>query len=442
MKQMSILIGLFITIAGMTAFAAELNIEKNTSGYVSLEEGQIVKGMFPMDVSIRADHILVQRMYAGFVHHIAFNPLPIKANVGIEMRMSNEYPRKVTVSDFGKTHRLYFYPYLTQADLSYSFGGAEKPYLNITAGYFPIKYNSNARNLGEYLFRSGTYPQYLVTDFDFPATRLLGMRIDGSLLGCLKYDLILNTNIEWQAIGDLNLTGLVSYNLNDIFEIGGGVSFSSLISADPLQTSGNKAKADESTQYRTSSGDTALLTFKGTKLMGMASFDPKKFFANDLFGKEDLKLFAEAAVLGLKNYPTTLDGATNYDTLMQRIPVMLGFNFPAFKLLDILSVQGEWFGSRLPNDMGGVVLYSKPTPFTGDKVGTYLLDSTKQKYKDDDLKWSVYAKRTLAGHFMITAQIACDHLRWFSQDWRDQDWEDALHKTNQFYYMFKLAYVF
>jgi hypothetical protein len=196
--------------------------------------------------------------------------------------------------------------------------------------------------------------------------------------------------------------------------------------------------------------DTAigLLTFRGTKVMAMASFDPKNLLKAlgttlDFFGKEDCKLYFEAAVLGVKDYPVTLDKATDYSDLTKRIPVTFGFNFPAFKLLDVISIEGEWFGGILPNDMGGVVLYDEPTPLPSDRVSDYISDTTgHKKYKDDNVKWSVYMKRNFMGHFQIIGQIASDHLRWFAQDWTRQEWQEAFRNPRQFYYRFKLAYLF
>ena len=121
---------------------------------------------------------------------------------------------------------------------------------------------------------------------------------------------------------------------------------------------------------------------------------------------------------------------------------MFGINLPCFKLLDVLSVQAEWFGSRYPNDMGAVVFENSPIPVQGDKKSPYIRNRGSSMFTDDNWKWSIYAKRTIAEHFTITAQVASDHLRWFCQDWTRQDFEEALRKPNQFYYVCKLAYVF
>lgn len=443
MNFLRIAIIMAVTAAAFNA-VAEVNVENTFSGYASMEEGQIVQGIFTTQENgqPRSDHVWVQRMYAGFLASTQFNPLNIRGNIGLEMRMSNEFPRKPS-GDFGKTRRLYFYPYLTEANFKYSYGDQSRPLFSVTAGYFPIKYNMNSRNLGEYLFRSGTYPQTLVSDFDFAATNLVGFDLSSSPIEGLNLNVILNNNIEWMAVGDLNLSGLASYNLLDIFEIGAGVSQSSIVSADTKATDGDSLLADENNSYMLPDSSIEMYSFRGTKVMGMVSFDPKKLIGLDIFGKEDLKIYAEAAVLGLKDYPKSLFGIDYYPDIMKRIPIMVGFNVPTFKLLDVFSIEGEWFGSLMPNDLYNGIKYNQPTPINTDKkTGPYLLDTIHQQYIDDNLKWSVYAKRTLAGHFQIIAQVASDHLRWYAQDWKEAEWEEAFRNPKQFYYRFKLAYMF
>jgi len=157
MNFMRIMMMMAVTAVILNA-GEELNITNTLSGYASMEDGQIVQGTYTTQSNgqPRADHVWVQRMYVGFLASTQFNPLNIRGNIGLEMRMSNEFPRMPS-GDYGRTRRLYFYPYLTEATFMYSLGDLSRPLLKVTVGYFPIKYNMNSRNLGEYLFRSGTY---------------------------------------------------------------------------------------------------------------------------------------------------------------------------------------------------------------------------------------------------------------------------------------------
>src|SRR5690606_30439490 len=51
---------------------------------------------------------------------------------------------------------------LGEAQGIYSFGAPGNPHSRLQFGFFPVKYG-DSHNLGEYLFRSGTYPGTLVT---------------------------------------------------------------------------------------------------------------------------------------------------------------------------------------------------------------------------------------------------------------------------------------
>jgi hypothetical protein len=414
------------------------NVTLVPTGFVALREGQVVKGEKESGFQqARADLVWVQEMNVGFNVLAKFNDLPLTGNLGMEIKVCND--NIVYSGDFGQSRRLNFYPYLSRADLIYTMGDKENPSLTIDAGYFPFKYNSEVRNLGEYLFRSGTYPQYLITNFDFPMTRLMGLRVSGSLWESVKWDVLATTNIEWTAIGDLNLSGLLSWKPLPLFELGLGASWCSILSVNRDNTT---PTAQGSVYVSTVEGDTMryYYTFAGQKAMARFTLDLLQLFpGNDLFGKQDLKLYSEAAILGLVNYPVSFDGYTRYDTLWQRIPVMVGFNVPTFKVLDFLSVEAEWFGNPYPNNLNSIVFDNQPTTlssFANEKDSSYLNNH------GDDFKWSVYGKKTIADHFNVTFQFARDHLRWFRLDYTKQDGKEALRKNNEWYYTVKFGYTF
>ncbi|MBN2189311.1 MAG: hypothetical protein JW699_07640 [Chitinispirillaceae bacterium] len=404
------------------------------SGFVALREGQVVKGESECFKSLaRPDHAWVQGMDVGFNVQARFNNLPVTGNLGMEMLVCNDntpYPQ-----DLGQSRRLNFYPYLSRADLTYTFGDKENPSLTLSAGYFPFKYNSEVRNLGEYLFRSGTYPQYLITNFDFPMTRLMGVRASGFLGSTINWDVLLTTNIEWTAIGDPNLSALLSWKPLPLLELGLGASWCSIVSVNLDNTS----PPDEGNAY-IYNGAKYYYTFAGQKVMGRLALDLKQLFpGSDLFGKQELMLYSEAAVLGLINYPVSFDGYTRYDTLLQRIPVMAGFNFPTYKILDILNLEVEWFGNPYVNSLNSNKFENYPTPLSshaGEKNPRYLNNH------GDDWKWSVYGKKTFADHFNITFQFARDHYRWFRLDYRFEDGKEALRRNDEWYYTFKFGYTF
>jgi hypothetical protein len=398
----------------------------------------------------QTDHLLFQRSFIGFNLQASHDPLPITTNIGAEFKSFTETPRTKAVADnMGVGVRLFYFLYLTRADLNYTPG----PAFNLDIGYFPIKYNDDARNLGEYLFRSGTYPQFLITNFDFAAARVAGINAYGTLLDHLEYKALLTINTENATMGDLNLTGIVSYPFfNKVIDAGVGISFCSLISANTDHTRPTKDIVKNKTDwYVDNKGDTLTYTFAGTKLMARVSIDPKKFVPLDLFGKEDLKLFAEAAILGVKNYPISMaensnvdssSVATRYDARGRRMPIMFGINLPACKYLDVLSLQAEWFGGTYPNDMKNYVVYGIPAALSAQWNGggySSYADSVR-----DNWKWSIYAKRTFAGRFFVVGQLASDHYRWDAFSYADQAFmlTEALTQTRHNYFTVKLGFSF
>ena len=449
------------------------SVKLTPTGYSSYQVGQIVNANFlsagddPINRIYKTDHLLFQQAFIGFNVQVAYDQLPITTNIGVEMKSFTVTPRALLVSqDAGQATRFFYFTYLTRADFVYSMNES----FNLDIGYFPVKYNENSRNLGEYLFRTGTYPQYMVTNFDFSAARVTGVNAYGKF-GALDYKALLTINTESATMGDLNFTGIASYSFMDKFiELGGGVSFCSFISANQRHTHPGLEDVNimgSRFKYLNENGDTATYTFAGTKLMGRLSIDPKALFKSDLFGREDFKIYAEAAVIGVKNYPACLNAdsltpayqndiwftnpsgtdtfniATRYDDILKRIPIMFGFNFPTFKLLDVLSFEAQWFGSIYPNDMTQNIRDGFPVPYASHAspwINFGYTDATR-----DNWKWSVYAKKTLANHFFAVAQVASDHLRWdYGADYGKQSgWlSEALTQPKHKYWVIKMGYSF
>lgn len=409
------------------------------SGFASLREGQIVQGR-PEDIVGRAaksDHVWIQQMDIGLLMTTQFITLPATGMIGVDIAVLND--NSSFASDLGRSRRLNFYPFLSRADLLFNVVEGDDFNLQVDAGYFPYKYNSNVRNLGEYLFRSGTYPQYLINEIDFPMARLMGVRLGGTLWNTMNFDVIVNTNIEWTAIGDVNLSGLFTWKPAPLVEIGVGGSWNSIISVD-LDKTTPREPGSEYIVAKEGTTDTLAYnyTFAGQKLMARFALDLKQLFPGaDVFGEEDLKLYSEAAILGLINYPLSRNGNTQYDTLWQRIPVMVGLNLPLFRFMDLLSVEVEYFGNPYVNSINSIKFDNVPVPLSsyGDEL----------RYKNihtDDWKWSVYGKKIFAENFFIMGQVARDHIRWFRMDYAVMEGKEALRENGDWYYTVKFGYSF
>jgi len=170
--------------------------------------------------------------------------------------------------------------------------------------------------------------------------------------------------------------------------------------------------------------------------MAYFSFDPKTLIsgAANYLGANDLVIYGEAAILGVENYPVY------YDDIWRRIPVMMGFNIPTFKVLDVLSVEAEYYGSRWePTYLTPSAPHfnSSPVPFieTINGVTSYYASD----WDKDNWKWSVYAEKSLTSGMTLSVQAASDHSR--TWDWvlfGKTPWE--IYTTpSQWYWAMKLG---
>ncbi len=314
-----------------------------------------------------------------------------------------------------------FRAYIAQANLTYSLGAKSNPWFSVTAGNFAYDYNPDVKNLGLYMLRGPVYPGLLMSgfeEFDTDSTKGIqtGFKVHLSMGNFTQDVLLLNERIL-PPLFDWSLAYAAKYRSFGALDVGGGVNFYRIVpNSKPLETPGHlNANSLTATNYYEvgSGGDTTFFTHQGVKLMAMFSFDPKRWIAfSDILGAEDLKIYGEVAVLGLKNY------GTYYDDVKERIPVMVGFNVPTFGILDVFSLEVEYYASPFKNDLGNIgnpnaivapwMWQNALTPIASPgpvSPGAYA-DSTA-----DNWKWSVFARKTVAKHIQFTAQIANDHTR-------------------------------
>jgi hypothetical protein len=366
-----------------------------------------------------------------------------------------------------------FGPGVSQAQALFKFGDVEQPWGSLRIGYFPYKYNADAKNLGEYLFRSMPYPSVVTTGgwsiTDNAQVRAQGLVFSISQLeGRLKHDFILVSERDYRPQGDFSPAYQVQatfgafqfgagFSLHHFLPINGQLSKSDIANAGKdvvvkynafpnFKAAQNQYKLDDVTgtptvedtiyhaagqpltatltdmdgvvaenpqltkddQYRitdASNGvvyipDTVYFTTQGIKLMARAAFDLQKLVPIDMLNPEDLKVYAEVAVLGLKNQPGY------YEKLADRIPLMLGINLPTFRLLDKLSFEVEYFRNPMEDDLESMISKGNYNPIPlGSGVLFPVIDHK------DDIKWSLYASRQIFSGFSLRAQIANDHFR-------------------------------
>ena len=300
----------------------------------------------------------------------------------------------------------------------------------VDLGSFPYKYNPDARNLGEYLYRSGTYPGMLRTTdgfhlLNYAAYDAIGAHFHVSLLNdFLAQDLNFFSEPNIFPTGDITPAYEVSLS-GKIFQAGAGAAYNRLISFHPSQARPSQSTDDDNRYIEVDSGGQVIYkgiyaspqipfnvkqlfqnggdsthtihlhyyTQRGIKLMGRLALDFGFLLPEDIRGPKDLRVFGEAAVLGVEDQPYY------YEDIWQRIPVMIGVNFPTFKMLDLLSFQTEYYASPFNNDR---LFIANSYP---------VWDPDAPRYNRDNWKWSLYAEKKISKLFKLEAQIANDHLR-------------------------------
>ena len=377
-----------------------------------------------------------------------------------------------------------FGPGVGQAQAIYSFGEdpLNNPAAKLQFGLFPVKYTSS-HNLGEYLFRSGTYPGYLITggwSFLNSASYLAqGVRFSlPTLGGMLTHDFTLFMERGVEPIHNFTPGYMFTARPNAMFEFGGGAVYahglawrpSKLSPKDELnaysETTGRPVHNEEASNlspcgeyYKTERGsppqiidpidstvivlrpgapaadrsDCGHYTFQGVKLMGRASANLGSLIGHPKVGPEDFKVYAEIALLGVKDYPFY------YEKKTERMPVMFGLNIPTFGILDRLSAEVEYRKSRFQNTFGLTYLQTIPVPLDNESVAPWQQFGAAPEETDDDWKWSFYGRKQLTKGVTIHAQAASDHLR-------HTDYEAKIHAQpstvtyKEWYYILRLDF--
>lgn len=346
-------------------------------------------------------------------------------------------------------------PYLIDAALEYTFKFDNNTFFT-EFGYFPVKYNPQATNLGEYLFRSNSYPNVVVSGFELAdKEKLVGLhgmyKNDFTDRSWVKGDLFFNVEMSYFPLYNLSLSYIVSANFGKFLELGTGLSHQHLISVDERKTT----PATDTSKWKTSTdewekvghvgpnNDTVKYSFQGTKAMGRVTIDPKAFFDAPIFGSEDLKLYSEVAVLGWKNYDYW------YKDRKDRMPLMFGFNFPTFKLLDVLSIEAQYWTNPWWNTAENIWKSGSPVPYHGEQVkgGSIpnFTESDTLRYHKDDWRWSVYASRKIANRVRISGQIASDNLSktsWSSAPPSFTKYTEIFLRTKDWYWTTRVTFYF
>lgn len=345
-----------------------------------------------------------------------------------------------------QTRRIQFGPGVGQVQGIYAFGADPRnPAATLQFGLFPHKYSESV-NLGEYLYRSGTYPSMLTSGgwsyINAASFSAQGIRLSVPMLnGTLKHDVTVYMERGLAPAHDLSPGYMVTYKPVPFLELGAGVVWSHAVSFDSDRLAPEaQANAYDKTTERPASGDTAAVnecrdnqtncgyyTFKGFKTMARASVDIGSLLGVGMIGPGDFKLYTEAALLGVEDQPYF------YENKMERTPVMVGANLPTFGLLDRLAVEGEYLASPFPNSNVEVLQNRYPIP-VGDP---YSYDIDDPQF--DEWKWTVYARRRVVDGVTVYAQAASDHQRHFNYS-AIPGAETATPESSDWYYVLRLEF--
>jgi hypothetical protein len=422
---------LTVALTASLAAAAELSPTRIFAGW---EAGQIEEAYDPQNK--RIDKEIINRASVWTLQEAR---LADRARVffGIGGAYFFVFPRNLGANPYAHTKRSAFG--LTDAHGEFDLwrAGGENEGLKLKTGVFGYKYNEDAKNLGEYMFRTWTYPVIIYTGglslVNSPRSQLSGLAALMQL-GGLKNDVLLTIQSDHVPVGALSLTDIVSWRLG-MLTLGAGIMLDNFYHpdkkaltpkpntpGDPLEGNryltvqgGDSLPANSRLAYSKYSElknlgvlgprdtvilDTGYYTFTGQKAMLRASLDFTGLLGDLPHSERDFGLYFEAILLGFKDYPTY------YEKLSDRTVLMVGANFPTFGLLSKLSFEVEHCSypfrqsTNDPNVVGNAVP-NVLEPFY----------PAYQPVRGDDWKWSLFAERRIGENFSVYAQVANDHYR-------------------------------
>lgn len=499
MKKLAISLSIFALPWVMT-FPMAQDLERHPISFgTSLDFGQVVNGRFYEQVgpdSI-ANGQVITRTGVYLNSGGSYGNLDIRITLGALLwsvlpENRTEFEKRLVYPGAG----------IGQAQAIYSFGGSENPWSTLALGYFPLKYNSDSKNLGEYLYRSGTYPGVLYTG-GWSFMNSAAYMAQGALFklptfeGKLTHQFTLTMERDMEPIYDFSPGYTVNWKPTNSFEIGGGIIWAHGLSIQPdsvLTPKSFKNAYDTRTgkpllyndlitgetgkpHYRT--GDTAIVaegdpragtemagrpnhyyktadqngvngefldfyTFKGFKAMARASLDIGDLFdMSEAIGAGTFKLYCEWAWLGIQDQPYF------YDKASERMPIMVGMNIPTFQFLDMFGLEVEYRKSRFPNTFRSGFFEQIPLPWDAiSDVSVYDETSPNfserdKNFKKDDLKWSIYARRKILNGLTLYAQAASDHIRFVTTEGGGKfrpTYTPSTGEASQWYYVLRLEF--
>jgi hypothetical protein len=433
--------------AAIFAASAQADLVRNPPKLgTSIDLGQIVAGEIWKEATPmgRADGQVITRTGVFFTESAIYND-----RLTIRLTIGGLFWFALPEESGAETRRVLFGPGVGEAQGSYAFGADPlDPVATLQFGLFPHKY-SDAVNLGEYLYRSGAYPGYLVTGgwsyMNSSSYLAQGLRLTVPMLdGMLRHEFTMYMERDFEPAHDISPGYMITAKPTGFLELGAGAVWAhglplnrdKELTPKRLENSYSKSTGRASNQDTAAvnpcrdgvTADCGYYTFKGVKLMGRASADLGTLLNVEAIPPGDFKLYTEVALLGVKDYPHF------YDDKAERMPVLAGVNVPTFGVLDRLAFEGEYRRTRFPNTIGAALADQMPLP-VGTTESPYLYPE-KQTY----WKWTAYAKREIIPGVTVYAQAANDHLRHFATLFALPAHRPSTERNEDWYYVARLEF--
>jgi hypothetical protein len=486
MMKFQMSLGWVMAALSLAAAQDDVKIEYKPLKFGGSQEFGSISSVVDVVVSTPEHHAneWVDHLGAYFIQEVTVEDR-LDLSVGLGGVFQFPKPEKNRADFFGSQYKMFYVgPAVAQA--VYKFGDPADPTFTLGGGMFPFKYNPEAVNLGEYLFRSTPYPSTLTTGglnvVNDNAAHLQGWK--GSLhRGGFRIDALLVTETHIPPLYDWSPAVMASYTSGDgLFTVGAGGNFKHLIQVKPSRTQrkvaansyftfNNTVYTGNSNYYLAQSGfyssqgkdslaavwqaradlvDSLRTAGGGIRIAGADYYTPAGLILmargalalNKLVrlpgSEEDLKLYFETALLGFKDYPFY------YTRKTDRMPVMVGFNLPTLGALDLFAVQVEYFNSPNVNSYFPLADGNIATPYiVPGSLNAYAEKDYADATKEDNFSWSVLARKSLYKTFTISAQVARDHLRTVNADWwysSKQEPNEVLTTSKEWYWMLQFGW--
>lgn len=432
-----LLVGLF----SLNLFAQEFNTDTDSdikiSGFGYYMFGQIVSGIYGDEweaPSTVFEHLwsntsLLHLNLESSASEWFTTKLGLEFYVTFPLKGSNAMDK----SSYFRTYKAYLAE--ASGNMHWDFDNSILSSLKIRTGMLPYTINPEVKTLGNYLFRSTIHPVSVQNKVDYPWADLLGGVAEvGFFENKVKVEAILASEFNYVPFYDFTPAFGLYYKPNEVIDIGGAIAFYHALQA-------NVALMPDSLGAK----------WQGTKMDFRAILDPKPLVGGmDFLGKDELKIYGEVALLGLKD---TLEVDTSNmasqrsrdttalntlvfpaNTLLHRMPVMLGMNLPTWKILDLLSVELEWFFSPYANDWFG--------KFDNQKAEARQPGSLKQwdnYINQDNFKWSINLRKSV-GKFEARGIFGSDHTIYLMNNVSTGNFEQTMKRPKDWQWLIQLRY--